>query len=397
MWRCDIEHESPILFEDEASLKGHIREYHQKTFTDSQIERIARRSSIRIPGPKDVCPLCGFDSGGTPLDADESNQSQKSSQRTLKRRPQTKINTSVQAKRRKVHFHDEGGRRDCGSTSSSESESELASDTGTESVPSQIKDQLRRKQLSRHIATHLKALSFMSLRLKTFQEQLEIEDQDFATENGRGDTSENGEPSGLDTELDAMSLNFEDTPTTLGSAIPAMFMSPRDELNRLEDGSVSPSFDRSEFLHDTFHQPADTLDSLTFDGSEFALGAFHQPTDTLDSLTESPFGTSRQSADTLTFLAFVGSQFLHDTLNPAEQTFTFTNYKSIDADFFSTVDMLARDYEEGSFTSEQTSDQIFRPWVHFVTMEDIEESRSFFVLTAIDVISNAATLGEIIM
>ncbi|KAJ4857129.1 hypothetical protein T069G_08026 [Trichoderma breve] len=132
-----------------------------------------------------------------------------------KRPTQTKVNVGVQEKRRKVHFHDEGGRKNLGLTSSSESELDLPSSPSTESVSPQIKERLQRKQLSRHIATHLKALSFVSLRLKAFQEQLEIGDEDFDTEDGQGDTSEDGGPSGLDTELDAMSLDFEDDPPIL--------------------------------------------------------------------------------------------------------------------------------------------------------------------------------------
>jgi hypothetical protein len=212
MWRCDIEHESPELFEDEASLKGHIREHHHAIFTESQIAGIARRSSIRIPGSKDICPLCSFDSSKIPLDADEPNHSRHSLQIKRKRPTQTKVNVGVQEKRRKVHFHDEGGRKDLELTSSSGSELDLPSSPSTESVLPQVKERLQRKQLSRHIATHLKALSFVSLRLKAFQEQLEIGDEDFATEDGQGDTSEDGGPSGLDTELDAMSLDFEDDP-----------------------------------------------------------------------------------------------------------------------------------------------------------------------------------------
>ncbi|KAL7961305.1 hypothetical protein V8C34DRAFT_274365 [Trichoderma compactum] len=391
MWQCDIEHESSQLFEDEASLKGHIQEHHHAIFTESQIAGIARRSSIRIPGSKDVCPLCSFNFSNTPLDADEPNHSRHSLQIKRKRPTRTKVNLGVQEKRRKVHFHDEGGRRDLGLTSSSESELDLPNDPSTESILPQMKERLQRKQLSRHIATHLKALSFVSLRLRTFQEQLEIGDEDFATEGKQGDTSEDGGPSGLDTELDALSLNFEDTPTTLNPAAPAMFMFSHGGLNRLEDGSVSPTFDPSEFLYDTFNQPADTLASPTSDGSGFALRAFYQPADTIHSLTEFPFGISRQSADTLASLAFVGSQFLHDILNPTEQDFTFTNYKSIDADFFASITPI-REYNEGGFVSESASELILRPWDNFVTREDIEQSRSFFVLKSADANSNAAAL-----
>ncbi|KAF3066101.1 hypothetical protein CFAM422_009245 [Trichoderma lentiforme] len=380
MWRCDIEHESPILFEDEASLKGHIREHHEETFTDSQIERIARRSSIRIPGSKDVCPLCGFDSSGALLDADKSNHPQHSSRIKRKRRTQTKVNTSVQAKRKKVHFHDEGGRRDRGSTSSSESESELASGTGTESVPSQLKDQLRRKHLSRHIATHLKALSFMSLSLKNFQGQLETEDQDLASEDRLGDENENDEPSGLDTELDAMSLNFEDTPAILDSEIPAMFTSPHETLSRLEDGPVSPTFDGSEFHHNILNQPADAPADAPatpiFTRPEFLHDILHRPEDPPDSPTSTR------------------SSFLDDILRLTEK---FIPRSPIETDFIALVNALVLEYRQGGFIPGGTSERISCPWVYSVTREDIEECRGFLVSRSADAISNVATLGGRIM
>ncbi|KAL6896478.1 hypothetical protein GGI43DRAFT_121277 [Trichoderma evansii] len=215
LWRCDVEHKSPELFSNDVSLKDHMRAHHLESFTESQLAGIARRSSIRISGSKDVCPLCGFDASKVPLVTDQSNDSQHPS-RNKRKRPskcvlQENLNISVQAKRRKVHFHDQAESNAHESLSSSESDLDLTRGPATEPILPQIKAQLQRKQLSRHIATHLKALSFMSLRLNAFQEQFEGGDQGSITGDEQ-DTNEGGEQSGFDTELEALSLSFSDKP-----------------------------------------------------------------------------------------------------------------------------------------------------------------------------------------
>ncbi|KAK6448420.1 hypothetical protein FP744_10004670 [Trichoderma asperellum] len=226
LWRCDIEHESPELFSDEAALKNHMREHHLESFTESQIVGITRRSSIRNPGSKDVCPLCTFDANKAPPVACQSNNSQHPSQNKRKRGSKHTIranmNAEVKGKRRKVHFHNQAESSSHESFSSSESDLDLAGGPDIEPISPQIKARLQRKQLSRHIATHLKALSFMSLRFKAFQEQFEEGDSGSTTRDDQEDTNEGGEPSGFDTELDALSLSFSDNP---GSPV-----NPTDDL-----------------------------------------------------------------------------------------------------------------------------------------------------------------------
>ncbi|KAL6697357.1 hypothetical protein J3F84DRAFT_368721 [Trichoderma pleuroticola] len=85
IWRCTIGHESPELFDDEASLTDHMRKHHLDLFTERQVMRIARRSSIRIPGSNDICPICGRDPNNDLLVADPPNDSQRSSQNKRKR------------------------------------------------------------------------------------------------------------------------------------------------------------------------------------------------------------------------------------------------------------------------------------------------------------------------
>ncbi|KAL7934291.1 hypothetical protein V8C35DRAFT_302211 [Trichoderma chlorosporum] len=70
--------------------------------------------------------------------------------------------------------------------------------------------QLRRKELLRHIATHLKALSFLSLRLSAFHEPFKNGHQSSTAGNDHEDTSDRGEPSGMDTELGMLSPTLTD-------------------------------------------------------------------------------------------------------------------------------------------------------------------------------------------
>lgn len=183
IWRCKIGHESPELFDDEASLRDHMRKHHLDSYTEHQLGRIARRSSIRIPGSQDICPICGRDPNNDLIIADEPNDSQHSYQNKRKRESepiiQTQLNINDQGKRRKVIL--EGKREIIANESASAGEpaSELASSRKTESILPQSMDQLRRERLLIHIAEHLQSLSFMSLRLNAFQEQYEKRGDDF--------------------------------------------------------------------------------------------------------------------------------------------------------------------------------------------------------------------------
>lgn len=184
IWRCNIGHESPQLFDDEASLRDHMQKHHLDSYTEHQLGRIARRSSIRIPGCQDICPICGRDPNNDLIIADEPNHSQYSYQNKRKRESepiiQTQLNINDQGKRRKVILEGEREIIANKSASASEPASELASSRKAESILPQSMDQLRRERLLIHIAEHLQSLSFMSLRLNAFQEQYEKRGDDFA-------------------------------------------------------------------------------------------------------------------------------------------------------------------------------------------------------------------------
>lgn len=183
IWRCNIGHESPQLFDDEASLRDHMRKHHLDSYTEHQLGRIARRSSIRIPGSQDICPICGRDPNNDLIIADEPNDSQHSYQNKRKRESEPIIQTQLKihdrGKRRKVILEGEREILANESASASESASELASSQKPESILPQSMYQLRRERLLIHIAEHLQSLSFMSLRLNAFQEQYEKRGDDF--------------------------------------------------------------------------------------------------------------------------------------------------------------------------------------------------------------------------
>ncbi|KAM0524477.1 hypothetical protein ACHAPE_000571 [Trichoderma viride] len=217
MWRCDIKHKPPEQFDDEAMLRDHMQKYHIELFTESQLAAIARRSSVRIPGSQDICPLCGFDASEASLLADQSSDLQSprnKRKRAVKRAQRTNLNVDVQAKRTKFYHQNRAETSTHGPSNSSQSDSELTRGPSTDSISPQIKARLQRERLSRHIATHLKALSFMSPHLEAFQKQSKEEDQ-CSTTDDKEDTNEDDERSGFDTELEAISLNFSDNPGSL--------------------------------------------------------------------------------------------------------------------------------------------------------------------------------------
>ncbi|UKZ82570.1 hypothetical protein TrVFT333_010362 [Trichoderma virens FT-333] len=141
--------------------------------------------------------------------------SQTKRKRGAKRSTPAKLNASSRAKRKKTHLQDEAQAKDYESMSSDESDLEPVNRPGAELISPQLLDQPRRKEMLQHIARHLKALSFMSLRFNTFCEQPRNEDQNSATRDEREDLSKIGEPSGTYPEIDALSFKFSNNPISL--------------------------------------------------------------------------------------------------------------------------------------------------------------------------------------
>ncbi|KAK2738470.1 hypothetical protein FQN55_000524 [Onygenales sp. PD_40] len=57
-WACPLCTDGTETFPKPDDLSIHLDDFHEGTFTKSQIQAIAQQSRCRLPRPRDVCPLC---------------------------------------------------------------------------------------------------------------------------------------------------------------------------------------------------------------------------------------------------------------------------------------------------------------------------------------------------
>jgi hypothetical protein len=105
-------------------------------------------------------------------------------------------------------------------------------------------------RLERHISSHLKALSFMSLRLDAFQANEDGEDdEDARSQKFLDDTSGSGDISGWDSNIDAMSLTFED----VGNEIELPPVDGTESDSNWESSDALPALGEMGELSSLFH------------------------------------------------------------------------------------------------------------------------------------------------
>lgn len=57
-WVCPLCTEEDVSFSKPIELAAHLHDFHEGTFTESQIQAIVRQSRFRFPRSRDMCPLC---------------------------------------------------------------------------------------------------------------------------------------------------------------------------------------------------------------------------------------------------------------------------------------------------------------------------------------------------
>jgi len=57
-WMCNATMHGPLKFEDEGSFRDHMVAKHRDTFTDSQLNILAKINSKPLSRPFDICPFC---------------------------------------------------------------------------------------------------------------------------------------------------------------------------------------------------------------------------------------------------------------------------------------------------------------------------------------------------
>ncbi|VUC29319.1 unnamed protein product [Clonostachys rosea] len=201
-WKCDFDN---IMHYDEESLKTHMNNFHQDLLTEEQISEVASWSAVPVQPDTERCPLCQY---SPTAEADVPSNTEK---RNL---PASQIEAVSSIRRQRLA----GGRRkkrprvrflDSQPIELEDPDTESSESTATDNEHS--KQPSNKMRLERHISTHLKALSFISLRLDSFQVNGDGEDnEDTGSQNFLDDTSGSGDISGWDSNIDAMSLTFED-------------------------------------------------------------------------------------------------------------------------------------------------------------------------------------------
>lgn len=216
-WKCGVDN---FTFGDVGGLEEHMRQSHNGVYAERQILSVAQRSSALTPRKRGLCLLCGCDP------AQEQNSTEERPAHPEQSLPGSKAPLPEQFETGSIHSHtsDDLSRKD--------EDSE-----GTDS-PSFGQTLILRAKLSRHIATHLQALSFMSLRLDTFNQPYK-----YSTGDANSESSEGKDESGSaavsaerNSDLDDVSLTFDEDPHQ------AAFEEPSSGANAGPEYHASPEY-----------------------------------------------------------------------------------------------------------------------------------------------------------
>lgn len=223
-WTCNINHSMSIEFHTKDGLALHMREEHGELFTDRQIASIVRRRSGLSVRREGICPFqCSYDAT-----KDSSANDPYSTYTTPSLRQYSETTSSSQKRPNLVDIHGQSKRfrRVRFAEQAFKSEDAENSDDSTgkeqEGFHETVEKPLQRA-LSRHIATHLLSLSFLTVRFKELREQDSAHSDDVDSIKHLGsevdDTSDASRHSRDNSELDAISLNFEDSGPLVDDAV----------------------------------------------------------------------------------------------------------------------------------------------------------------------------------
>ncbi|CAG9990917.1 unnamed protein product [Clonostachys byssicola] len=205
-WKCDFD---DTMHHDEESLKIHMKESHQDLLSEEQIFEVASWSAVPVQPDTERCPLCQYSplaEPNIPSASDEERQPSTSQSKSLGSSLRRQRSAGGRRKKRpRVRFHDSQP------IELEDSDAESSGSTEVDDNESSKRPLNNGIRLERHISSHLKALAFMSLRLDAFQANEDGEDdEDAGSHKFLDDTSGSGDISGWDSNIDAMSLTFED-------------------------------------------------------------------------------------------------------------------------------------------------------------------------------------------
>ncbi|KAI0186319.1 hypothetical protein EV127DRAFT_439039 [Xylaria flabelliformis] len=152
VWYCDVSPHEYLEFKGKEELEHHLRNEHTNDLSSKQLERRLARNFLPAPRQAGTCPLCNQDISKIY----EVQESLFSEDRAAL--PMALNETGRSNKGSRVRFHD----LEDTSSSDGETSEDLADDLS--SLNSEEIRKLDLGKVSKHIARHLKSLSFLSIR-----------------------------------------------------------------------------------------------------------------------------------------------------------------------------------------------------------------------------------------
>ena len=183
MWRCVFHHDNaPDSFQTVDELYNHLKQVHRENFNSGESLALAQKSQVLEPRKPDICPLCNESIAllidqSVPPTCPEPPES-----RDIIGSAMPENNVPEKNKTRRVAFADQADSEelDRGSQSSS---TQSAPTPGVSTGCTAL-----RLKMAKHVAGHLKSISFLSLR------GLELDAvDDFATGNSSVQAIDEGE------------------------------------------------------------------------------------------------------------------------------------------------------------------------------------------------------------
>ncbi|KGO46778.1 hypothetical protein PEX2_018610 [Penicillium expansum] len=158
-WACPLCTEEDVNFSKPSDLTAHLENFHEGTFTESQIQAIVQQSRFRLPRPRDMCPLCCLfiEDQHDPRSKEAGNGSGESSSK----KPHYNANSEGSHKRNKT----ETGHTRSDQNSEDRLETRIEQGESKTTVDPCSSNPVSVEVIASHIAAHLQGVMLLTLRL----------------------------------------------------------------------------------------------------------------------------------------------------------------------------------------------------------------------------------------
>ncbi|KAK2795239.1 hypothetical protein FQN52_006169 [Onygenales sp. PD_12] len=167
-WACPLCTDGTETFPKPDDLSIHLDDFHEGTFTKSQIQAIAQQSRCRLPRPRDVCPLCCL-----PM-KDQSDHPTRSTGSPNEALSPRNLSSDTHLPHQHERIKTETQYTQSGEKTGDEHEVKTGKRESNTPVDPSFGNTIGVEAIANHIAAHLQGIMLLTLRLISIDVEMDV-------------------------------------------------------------------------------------------------------------------------------------------------------------------------------------------------------------------------------